>query len=459
MRAFDHFAVGVAVHGILFWGIFESRGGAFWMIYLCLVWTFSIFHALFFLSFDWRLIRQSRLALVLVPSIVVLYEFLRHCAAQLYDGSGLTFGLVGQFLPQVVCCQFGSYGGIWGLTYALAFFVWLVVSMIDRYRCRKPKILFLVFLALLSTSVAVFVRIPSIVKETEETSVVTVPFLLSTLNRSEVSKFLSDSKRLTGDNSMMILGVETAIHGQLTSGDFKISRTEDELWRQLSQDHQCSVLVGAWMSMVGREDRINALVQFRDGKVVCIEPKRRLAPFVESQPLGTQCLISMGWIPKDSIRNATPPDLAEVLLQDFPKPQGVQAGVCYDIFFGSAYLEGLDKSDALLVCSLDESYDDSGIFQRLSMQHSRIRAIEARRSLVRCSLGGITAAFDPVGRQIEPFASNAGMHLYRVPVCHETSFYARTGDWIVWLSLFVVGSWAASRVYTRWFSRGISHAA
>jgi apolipoprotein N-acyltransferase len=106
-----------------------------------------------------------------------------------------------------------------------------------------------------------------------------------------------------------------------------------------------------------------------------------------------------------------------------------------------------------MTCSLDETYDDSGIFQWLSMQHSRIRAIEAGRSLVRCSLGGITAAFDPMGNEIEPIASRAGMNLYRVPVSRKTTFYARTGDWIVWLSFFVVGAWMLHGVGERWRKR------
>jgi apolipoprotein N-acyltransferase len=122
-------------------------------------------------------------------------------------------------------------------------------------------------------------------------------------------------------------------------------------------------------------------------------------------------------------------------------------------------LDGLNKSHDFITCSLDESYDDSGIFQWLSMQHSRIRAIEARRSLVRCSLGGITAAFDPMGNEIKPIATQAGMNLYRVPVCHDVTFYASTGDWIVWFSFFVVGGCSLHGARQRRRERRMSDAA
>ena len=229
----------------------------------------------------------------------------------------------------------------------------------------------------------------------------------------------------------------------------QFSGPDDLAWQDISRQGNCSVLIGAWVIVQGRNDRINAIVQIRNGDVVGVESKHHLVPVVESQTIGSRWLVNMGWVPKDAVRDVMSPGVAAEILKPFGKLQGIQSRVCYDIFFGPAYLDGLNETHQFMTCSLGEAYDDSGIFQQLSMSHAGIRAIESRRSLVRTSLGGITSAFDPLGREIEPHTVRLGMSFYRIPVYQDMSFYARTGDWIVWFSLSVTGGWIGRSVLQR----------
>ncbi len=458
MRLIDHFILGLFFYGCIFLGILESRGGSFWRIWILLSISFAAFHCVFMFFVSFHSAIKSRAGWFLVPCICVFYEFARHLVTFLYDGSGLTFFTLGQFLP-LDGIQPASIGGIWLLTFVAAFLIWLIVSVFYAVATRARQTACLASFGVLATSLLTGVATINQGKVGDEVAVMTVPFPVSSSSVSAVKQFASDARSITDDGPLTILGSETMLELRLIDRVITFLRHQDEQWKELSTTPNCSVVIGAWICMENRNDRINAIVQIRDGQVVAVEPKHRLAPFVESQPCGTGSLVKMGWIPEDAVRNATPPKVANELLSNFPKPQGIQAGVCYDIFFGSAYLDGLDESHEFMTCSLDETYDDSGIFQWLSMQHSRIRAIEARRSLVRCSLGGMTAAFDPMGNEIEPIASRMGMNLYRVPVCRETTFYARTGDWIVWFSFFVVGGWMLHGAWQRQRERRLSDVA
>jgi apolipoprotein N-acyltransferase len=381
----------------------------------------------------------------------VLYEFTRYYATFLYDGSGLTFFSLGQFLP-LGGLQLASVGGIWLLTFVTALLIWLIVSVFHVGSTRTRSIACVASFGLLA--IPVFAGDGMIYERDseEEAVIMTVPFPVSFSSISAVKQFASDPRLIADEESLTILGPETMLELRLIDGAITFNRPQDEPWKEVSTTRNCSVLIGAWIIMENRDDRINAIVQIREGEVVGVEPKHRLAPFVESQPFGTGSLVEMGWIPEDAVRDATLPGAANERLRCFTKPQGIQTGVCYDIFFGAAYLDGLNVSHDFMTCSLDESYD-FGVFQWLSIHHSQIRAIETCRSLVRCSLGGITAAFDPNGREIQPMISRAGMNLYRVPVCHETSFYAQAGDWIVWFSLVVVSGWMAYGICERRFKR------
>lgn len=449
MRKYDDLVFGFIIYGAMFWGIAESQNSQFWMVYLLLVISFGIFHSLAITLLGVRNALASQHSWAVIPAITVCYEYLRHLVTWCYDGSGLTFFLVGQVVPLRLSRSFASVGGIWLLSFVFAVFVHqLWIALLFRKVTLRRR-LFRLGLLLVASAVAIITPIVGRPKTEETSAVITVPFKLTQFAKPSVSAFISDVIRQLRNEELTVLGVETTGTLDLARNVIVSNDVEASLWQELSERNNVSVLTGSWITLAGRNDRVNSIVQYRNGEIVGIEPKHRLAPFVESQPLGTESLISKGWIPKSAVRNAAPKADAEEFLRGFPRPQGVQTGVCYDIFFGPAYLNGLDLSHEFMTCSLDETYDDSGIFQWLSMQHSRIRAIEARRSLVRCSLGGITAAFDPMGNEIEPIASRAGMNLYRVPICRETTFYARTGDWIVWLSFIVVGGWMLHGIMQR----------
>ncbi|TWT56375.1 hypothetical protein [Allorhodopirellula solitaria] len=433
----SRFLGGLFLYGILFAGILLSKGGDLWVIWLLLTLAFAAFHAGVMGAMSHMLGRSCSVITVL-PFFIVFYETFRHAIAYCYDGSGLTFGSLGQTVPDGFGLQLAAIGGVSLLSFACVSLLTGVVIASDGQRSRGDRLIGVGIIGFVVTAIVTSNSLSFRNAVTDQAAVVAVPLPLSSSSESELKSLIVQARKDGDCEEVTILGAETMIHLTLADGDLHLTRTNDRLWLDASSLEDCAVIVGAWVSVGRRSDRINAVVEIRDRKIVGIEAKHRLAPFVESQPLGTESLIQLGALPEGAVRDATPPALAEELLRWFHQPQRVKVGVCYDAFFAWSYLHDIDEGDLFLTCSLDETFDQSGIFQNLSMTHCRIRAVEARRSIVRSSLGGLTAAFGPRGCRIEPTACHGGMQLYQVPVCRTTSVYAWAGDWIVWLSMFAV---------------------
>jgi apolipoprotein N-acyltransferase len=329
MNPKDHFVVGLIIYTALLWGGIESRHGEFWITCILVITGLALYHTVVCSMTNFCAIWGSRLSCLVFPSWLVAYEYLRHAIVQSYDQSGFTFFSIGQAVPLLFVQQIAGITGFWSLTLVVG----IAISLHLTLRRKRSIVRYLLFaavaLAAMLTSLTTFPRKQGSNQFDRTASVLTVPFPLSVSSLDAVSAFVNSL--VESEGGCTILGAETMVSLNLTKDEVRFC-PEDLLWQELSMRTGQSVLVGAWINLEGRDDRINAIVQIRDGRVVGAQSKHRLAPFVESQPLGTHALVSFGWIPEETVRNATPPKEAERLMAGFPKPQGVQTGVCYDIF-------------------------------------------------------------------------------------------------------------------------------
>ncbi len=152
-------------------------------------------------------------------------------------------------------------------------------------------------------------------------------------------------------------------------------------------------------------------------------------PFVESHPFGTEWLQQAGLIPVVTDRKVAPPIRPNIEdWSDQSIPWAV--GVCYDIFFPETFKKFSLSETGAIVCSLDENFDQNGVFRPLSAIHSRLRAVEFRRPVVRCSVGGPSGVYDSTGRLIDPQARRGIVTLHEIRSTKRRTLYARFGDWI-----------------------------
>lgn len=89
-------------------------------------------------------------------------------------------------------------------------------------------------------------------------------------------------------------------------------------------------------------------------------------------------------------------------------------------------------------------------------QHARLaqwRAIETRRTMVRSTNTGVTAAIDPTGRMSEPLPLfSHGVLRVVVPLMELKTVYVRYGDWFAWLMTLISMAVVVRKGFTMWMN-------
>ena len=172
------------------------------------------------------------------------------------------------------------------------------------------------------------------------------------------------------------------------------------------------------------EGRFNSLMVLGNGEGVY--HKSHLVPFGEFFPIPDALrdwLMRMGLPASDLL--AGPPE------QEALRAAGAVCGtsICYEAAFGGEQRRWAPEAEVLINVSNDGWFGDTvALEQHLDM--ARLRAMEARRFLLRVTGTGITAAIDPSGRIIARLPKyGAGYLDVLTPRLSGTTLYARFGDW------------------------------
>lgn len=182
----------------------------------------------------------------------------------------------------------------------------------------------------------------------------------------------------------------------------------------------------------------NAVLQMADQQPNQLRSKSRLVPFEETRKLPAILGPFQRWIDSASGR-------AYSILKRNPSTQlssdrRTRSGtlICYESAFGSVSADMSRKGAAILFVLLNEGWYDHlrGAWKFLDL--SVIRAIETRKSVVRSSNRGISAAISPTGVVLESLSiSKASTLKVSVSLNDKRTMYTRFGDWVAYLCLFL----------------------
>jgi apolipoprotein N-acyltransferase len=114
--------------------------------------------------------------------------------------------------------------------------------------------------------------------------------------------------------------------------------------------------------------------------------------------------------------------------------------VCYESIYPSFIRKFVNKGAQFLAVITNDSWygNTSGPYQHF--QYSILRAIENRRSIVRCANGGISGFIDPYGRvQKKTKFYEKTQIADEIKLNDDKTFYTLYGDLIVYISLLIVG--------------------
>jgi apolipoprotein N-acyltransferase len=199
-------------------------------------------------------------------------------------------------------------------------------------------------------------------------------------------------------------------------------------------------------------DRFNSAVLINRTGVAQYSHKNILVAGVEKDPFQEYLsflpdfMLDLGGT-KGGLASGKEPMLLEGL-------NGLKIGpvICFESVFGG-YVRQLVKNGAQYIAVLTNDgwwKGSPGVWQHFA--YSRIRAIETRRSIVRCANTGISGFIDQRGEVIAQTDANASMALSsRIRLNDSFTFYVRYGNYLGWISLFLSGMIAVYLlVYRRW---------
>jgi apolipoprotein N-acyltransferase len=184
----------------------------------------------------------------------------------------------------------------------------------------------------------------------------------------------------------------------------------------------------------------NAAFAIADGQPWGRYDKHVLVPFGERWPL----LETAPWLYRAAFGLLGLPMLVNTVPGEGPAPLGAPlgllgVGICYESVFPTVSAAMARAGAEVLVVITNDAWFAAGDGARQHLDMGRLRAIEARRWLLRAGNDGITAVVDPYGRVVDELPRGLAATL---PVRYGTSTavtaYARHADRVPW----VVAAWA-----------------
>ena len=179
----------------------------------------------------------------------------------------------------------------------------------------------------------------------------------------------------------------------------------------------------------------NSIFALNDrGEVIEYYDKAHLVPFGEYVPLSEYLPINK--ITAGSIQYRPGKGVRTIRLSGLPP---ISFLVCYEIIFGGAVVNSLDRPAAIFNLTNDSWYGaTSGPHQHLA--NARVRAVEEGLPVIRAAYTGISATFDPFGRVIGMIPLNERGYLDVIlpkPI-KQATLYASWGDCLYFVILAFV---------------------
>ena len=191
---------------------------------------------------------------------------------------------------------------------------------------------------------------------------------------------------------------------------------------------------------VDRMQAFNSVAAFdRTGRPVAIYDKIHLVPFGEYLPFQAM-LESIGLQALTRQRGGFTIGARPRPLVYLPGLPPLSILICYEALFPADLVQGrTNVRPGLLVNLTNDGWFGNSTGPRQHLQQTRVRAVEEGIPLIRVANNGVSAAFDPYGRELVRLELDiAGVADVGLPITLPPPLYARFGDWfaiLCWLAL------------------------
>jgi apolipoprotein N-acyltransferase len=440
--AFTYYAFG-------FRGILGCWDGVLAGIWFCLTVAFSALHVTLFMLLRLIVSKRRNKAWWVFPIAFTAFEYLRHHVSAAYDGNGLTLLTLGQAFAQTSALrQIADLGGIWLISTAIAAAAAIIADLSDSQlsiRRRASELTVLMGGTALVLGYG-WVRVAQYAPQMRGTAIiVTTPIDSAIISRLEGT--LTSGRSINGsclNRDSFDQELETCCHWKyVVSAEGSLIWQEQEvstsphanvhllltksILKVTRHDHTVAV-IGVTIPTQTGSTRISQYL-LSNGRVRAVADKQYLVPSVEVRVPGLAFLEKHGHIPNlAALRGAVPARARPI---DYPawsmlEPCIVPA-TCYDLFFPEHFAGHSWEDDTAICCSSADSFDGSGVFQRISEVHARMRAIEFRCPVIRASLDGISGVMNGNGDWVA--IADESICPIAIPFDSRESLYSEWGDW------------------------------
>jgi apolipoprotein N-acyltransferase len=208
---------------------------------------------------------------------------------------------------------------------------------------------------------------------------------------------------------------------------------ESVLLRDLARRRGIHLLIGSDQWEPGRPARIYnaAFLVNPDGATGGVYRKVHLVPFGEYVPAKRLLFFAAPLV--EAVSDFSPGSRVNTLSVGEGR---LSVAICYEVVYPGLIREGIRNGSALLTTITNDAWFGRSSAPAQHFAMAAMRAIEQGRYLVRAANTGISGVVDPYGRVL--LASDLfveGAWTADVRLIEERTFYGRTGEWIVWISL------------------------
>lgn len=317
----------------------------------------------------------------------------------------LTFGNVPANQPYFI--QWYSVAGVYGGS------LWLLLTGLFLYKAvvKKQKSLIL-WLLLLPCAVSLFQYHFADIEKSGESEWVTSfnpdDEILRKNNYAKTKYFLH-LLEIHKINSGMVLTPETSYTAE--PNEFTQSGTALLFDGYLRQNGKVKFIIGTSLSN-DTLHKFNALCLKTQNKTF-FRVKKKYVPFSEFTPDFFTPVFGKTFFVKNKNDDT---ELIEKEIHTVPF-------ICYEIFFSDFTAKNSANSDKILLISAENFIKDSKFGQRQYLNIIKLRAIENRRYVVKCSYKGISCVVSPKGDIVKYFTRN--LQSEKIPLVKTQTFYQK----------------------------------
>jgi len=450
---------------LLYWVVITMRTYGYlpWWQSLALLFLLAAYLSLYPGLFAMAVVRTCRQPLYLclfAPALWVSFEFLRG-----FLFTGFPWGIVGysQF-SQLHLIQIADLFGVYGVSFVVVLFnaaVTLLVLFLkgqgwNGIRVGAWRAVNACLIALVSVGI-LFVYGKFGIASVEDAILGApkprVAVIQGNINQGikwnpafqigTTKKYVQMTLSAASSQPELIVWPETA-----TPFYFGTSSKLTQLVTDAAREAKVPLLVGSPSAEGAKGDRTHynsAYMVGRDGKTTGRYDKVHLVPFGEYVPF--KSLLSFAGKMVAQVGDFSAGEKGKTLSwKDELSPVGVQ--ICFEIIFPGLSRALVNNGAGILVNLTNDAWfgRSAAAYQHFSMVV--FRAVENRRSLVRCANTGISGFVDPAGRILERTELFEDAVIDRsVPILTEVTLYTRIGDLLPKACLLLLGVLLAKSVF------------